>query len=159
MLLWLGTDAYVLTTFFNSCSFMLSDAQPSRVARSIMISPRGAKNEVLCRDWLTSLIKHTVYIVELYRAFIYKSQRSWDFFIRYLPVLELYAVISWVNSLWNWWGMRSQVNQWFFWTHSTARRSCTQTDEWDVVWSCMSLYDPTWQKVHKLKWVPCISLS
>ena len=38
---------------------LLSDAQPSRVARSIVLSPRGAKNEVLSSDGLTSLINPT----------------------------------------------------------------------------------------------------
>ena len=36
---------------------LLNDAQPSRVARSIVHSPRGARNEDLSSDGLTSLIK------------------------------------------------------------------------------------------------------
>ena len=32
---------------------LLNDAQPSRVARSIVLTPRGARNEVLSSDRLT----------------------------------------------------------------------------------------------------------
>ena len=36
---------------------LLSDAQPSRVARSIALTPRRARNEVLSSDGLSLLIK------------------------------------------------------------------------------------------------------
>ena len=47
------------TISINIIIALLSDAQPSRVARSIVLilSPRGARNEVLSSDGLTSLIK------------------------------------------------------------------------------------------------------
>ena len=49
---------------------LLSDAQPSRVARSIVLSPRGAKNEVLSSNELTSLIKDYYYAKHKPRDFV-----------------------------------------------------------------------------------------
>ena len=54
--------------FFETRIFwmlLLSDAQPSRIARSIALSPRhrGVRNEVLNSDWLTSLIKDALIII------------------------------------------------------------------------------------------------